>query len=83
VVTRRGHRTFSFDPSLASSPEFEIVKNGWKRDFCLVCRWELSDTQDAEHSFGYTNGRDWLCLECYEKFWVRPDFFAAGYGDLT
>ena len=78
IVTHRGHGTISFDLSLASSPEFELVKYGWKRDYCLICRWELSDTHT-----GYTNGRDWLCLECYEKFWARPDFFAAGYGDLT
>jgi hypothetical protein len=21
-----------------------------------------------EHAAGYTNGREWLCIECYEAF---------------
>jgi hypothetical protein len=32
---------------------------------------------------GYTNGHDWLCTECYTKFWERPDFFSSSYSDIT
>jgi hypothetical protein len=38
---------------------------------------------DPEHATGYTNGRDWLCTECYQKFFERPDFFASTNQDIT
>lgn len=30
-----------------------------------------------------TNGHDWLCMECYAKFWERLDFFSSSYSDIT
>jgi hypothetical protein len=75
----------SFDLSLAAdSANFELVKGGWKKDRCFVCRWELFESKDAaDHGTGYTNGHDWLCTECYTKFWDRPDFFSSSYSDIT
>jgi hypothetical protein len=74
----------SFDLSLANdSANFEIVKGGWKKDHCFVCRWELCQSDDAEHATGYTNGHDWVCTECYTKFFDRPDFFIPAYSDIT
>ncbi|HXZ31406.1 MAG TPA: Clp protease N-terminal domain-containing protein [Terriglobales bacterium] len=63
----------SFDLDLAKdSANFRLVKEGWKKDHCIICRWELSESPaDPERGIGYTNGRDWLCSECYEKF-VAP-----------
>jgi len=83
IVIRRGKGNLSFDLTLAQNPDFELVSSGWTRDHCAVCSWELCASLGADHSTGYTNGRDWLCTECYEKFWSRPDFFAAGFSDLT
>lgn len=83
IVLRRGFGTFSFDLALAQNPEYQLVKGGWTRDHCAVCSWELSEGLGEEHATGYTNGRDWLCLECYERFWLRPDFFAGGYNEVT
>lgn len=79
-----GNSHVSFDLSLAEDPtNFQLVKNGWKRDHCVICRWELAESSGDEHSTGYTNGRDWVCVECCEKFVSRPDFFSSPYSDIT
>jgi hypothetical protein len=85
AIHRRSGRV-SFDLGLAADPDFNLVKDGWKKDHCFICRWELFESQndaDAEHATGYTNGHDWLCMECYAKFWERPDFFLSSYSDIT
>jgi len=83
VVIDRKTGRFSFGMSLsADSANFELVKAGWKKDHCFICRWELSESQD-EHGRGYTNGREWLCTECYEKFLLHPNFFSSNYPEIT
>ena len=73
----------SFDLRLlADIVNFELVKGGWKRDHCSICAWELFESDD-HHGTGYTNGRQWICLECYDKFWEKPDFISGAYSDLT
>jgi hypothetical protein len=77
--------SFSFALRLAEdSANFRLVKGGWTKDHCAVCRWELFESKDdPDHGTGYTNGRDWLCTECYEKFWNRPNFFTSTYPEIT
>jgi hypothetical protein len=82
-VTERQTGKVSLDVILAEdSANFEVIKGGWKKDHCTICCWELFESQD-DHGTGYTNGRDWLCLECYDKFWARPDFISGSYSDIT
>ena len=71
VVARINDGSISRDLSLAAdSAIFRLVAGGWTKDECLICRWELFESKnDPEHGIGYTNGRDWLCTECYDKFW--------------
>jgi hypothetical protein len=84
IVIHRENARMSFDLSLANPPSnFELVKDGWHKDYCLICRWDLLVSSDPEHSTGYTNGRDWLCCECYEKFLARPDFFKPSDPEIT
>jgi hypothetical protein len=86
IVVHRKSGAISFDLSLASedAANFELIKGGWKKkDRCAVCQWPLFASDDAEHGTGYTNGRDWLCNECYDKFWQRPDFLSASYSEIT
>ncbi|PYT58285.1 MAG: hypothetical protein DMG46_11740 [Acidobacteria bacterium] len=84
IVINRQRGTMSFDLSLAEdAANFELVKAGWKRDHCAICRWELYESEEATHKIGYSNGRDWLCTECYEKFLAQPDFFSSPYPDIT
>jgi ATP-dependent Clp protease ATP-binding subunit ClpA len=83
AVVERKTGKLSLDSTLAEdSANFELVKGGWKKDLCAICRWELFEAND-DHGTGYTNGRDWLCTECYEQFWGRPDFIAGSFGDMT
>jgi hypothetical protein len=82
-VTERQSGKVSLDITLAEdSVNFEVIQGGWKKDHCTICCWELFESQD-DHGTGYTNGRDWLCLECYDKFWARPDFISGSYSDIT
>ena len=87
IVIERKTGKVSFDLRLAENSEnFELVKGGWKKDRCVICRWELFEPQndtDADHGAGYTNGRDWLCTECYKKLWQDPDFLSSRYSDIT
>ena len=83
VVHRRDGKV-SFDLSLAEDTgNFGLVSEGWKTDRCAVCRWELFETEDIDHGIGYTNGRQWLCTECYRKFFEDPEFLASTYGEIT
>lgn len=67
----------SFDVSLAADTDnFELRKGGWKKDRCTICRWELHESDDPQHAVGYTNGREWVCMECHEKFLQESDYFA-------
>jgi len=85
MVVERARGSLSFDLSLAAdTANYELIKAGWKKDHCSICRWELFESkEDAAHGTGYTNGRDWLCTECYEKFLDHPDFFSSPYRDIT
>ncbi len=63
-----------FDVSAPHDERFKLVAGGWTRDWCLICGWELNIYGGAERSTGYTNGRQWLCAECYEQFFAsKPE----------
>lgn len=72
IVVETSGDGISFDTTLKEDPAFEFVAGGWSRDYCSVCDWELNIDGGPEHSTGYSNGRIWLCTECYEKFFMPP-----------
>jgi ATP-dependent Clp protease ATP-binding subunit ClpA len=83
IVTTKDGKKFSFDLTLAKkSPKFTLVKGGWKKDQCAICRWELFESKDTSHGTGFTNGKDWICLECHHRF-IDNDFFSSSYSDIT
>jgi hypothetical protein len=83
VVYEKNGKSFSFDTSLAQdSSKFLLVKGGWKKDDCAICRWELSESEDVVHGIGFTNGRDWVCEECYRRF-ITGEFFSSAYSYIT
>ncbi len=83
VVVHRKTGKISFDLPLAEdSTNFEIIKGGWKKDYCVICGWELLESED-DYGTGYTNGYQWVCLECYDRFWARPDLVSGSYSDIT
>jgi hypothetical protein len=84
LAIHRSDARISFELSLAGNPaEFQLAKNAWTKDHCLICRWEVMASSDPQHSTAYTNGRDWVCTECYEKFLQGPDFFATSHPEIT
>ena len=83
IVTTRDGSKLSFDLTLAKkSSEFLLVKGGWKRDQCAICRWDLYESEDVNHGTGFTNGKDWICTECHARF-IDDDFFSPSYSDIT
>jgi hypothetical protein len=83
IVIHRRTGQFSFELALAEDRDnFMLVKEGWKKDHCFVCHWELFESDD-EHGRGYTNGRNWLCMECCERFVQRPDYFTSSQSEMT
>lgn len=44
------------------------ISEGWDHDHCAICFWELFETDDDQHGFGYTDGRGWICCECHDQF---------------
>ena len=52
-----------YDPA-----SYELVRGGWRHDHCEICWWTLSEGGDEEHSIGHTDGRRWICSECYHQF---------------
>ena len=82
IVIHHKNGAISFDLTLAEDhANFTLVKQGWTRDHCFICRWELYES-DGDHGTGYTNGRTWICVECCERF-VLADFFSSSYSDIT
>jgi hypothetical protein len=57
-----------FDLSWKDDPGFELRPGGWPQTNCEICGWRLNVAAGPEHATGYTNGRDWVCVECYTKF---------------
>jgi len=57
------HHGQSYDPA-----ELDLIKAGWTHYHCIICWQSLFEAKDAEVSFGYTNGQDWLCPTCYRGF---------------
>jgi hypothetical protein len=84
VVVHSSDGHLSFDLTLAGdTANFQLVKKGWDHDLCAVCLWKLCESSEPNRTTGYTNGRDWLCTECFEKFFSGPDFFKSSYSDIT
>ena len=73
ILVEVSSRRIFFDVTTTADPGFELVPGGWSREFCSVCHWELNTDGGPEHAAGYTNGREWLCIECYEKFLEPSD----------
>ncbi len=72
IVVHRKDKRISFDLKLGeNAADFELVKGGWKQSRCTICREEFAESDAPERGTGYTNGRDWICTECYEKFMAK------------
>jgi rubredoxin len=68
VVADSKEGGISFDLSVEDGQRYRVVAGGWTKEPCAICGWELSAEGGPERSEAFTNGREWLCLECYHKF---------------
>ncbi len=80
LVRRSDKKIFLYSGQVYDPEQMELVKGAWNEDRCGICWWKLADLNEPEHDEGYTNGQDWLCRECYERF-VRKDPPAKGKSD--
>lgn len=49
-------------------PPDSIVNNrAWDHEHCYLCFETISEYENAKNE-GYTNGKNWLCIECHEKY---------------
>jgi Clp amino terminal domain, pathogenicity island component len=85
TAVHRASGAVSLDPGLAADSQyFESQRGGWKTEPCFVCGWELFESAtEPEHGIAYTNGRDWVCTECHDKFLQGPDYFATSHPEIT
>jgi hypothetical protein len=72
LVDKQTRRVLFYAGEKFDETKFELKRSGWTRDQCVLCGWELRETDDPQHGVGYTNGRDWICTQCHEKFFAPP-----------
>lgn len=56
-----------------------IIPNGWGHEHCELCFKTIAANDSYEHA-GYTNGSNWVCIECYGKY--ISSGFGKKLGDL-
>jgi hypothetical protein len=66
-----------FDLAVQDDPRYKFVSGGWTKEPCVICGWELSAEGGPEHTEAFTNGRQWLCAECYHRFVAKKSSGAA------
>ncbi len=68
LVEKQTGKIMFYQGESYDSERFQLGKDAWTKDLCAICRWELAETADPEHNTGYTNGQEWVCVECHDKF---------------
>jgi hypothetical protein len=66
-----------FDLTVADGKRFELVPAGWTKEPCAICSWPLTADAGPEQREGFTNGRRWICVECYYRFVAKKKPGAA------
>ncbi|MDY6856814.1 MAG: hypothetical protein SWO11_19330, partial [Thermodesulfobacteriota bacterium] len=44
-----------------------IVKDSWDHEHCELC-WETISSYEGYQNVAYTDGKNWLCQNCYERY---------------
>jgi hypothetical protein len=77
LIHRSSQTLYRFAGQSYDLEKFELERGGWNEDHCVICWWKIIASDIPELGEGFTNGQDWLCTECYERF-VSPDRPADG-----
>ena len=54
-------------PGEPPAPNEAIVEAGWDHEHCALC-WEKIATYEGCQHTGMTDGNDWLCITCYQRY---------------
>jgi len=49
--------------------EGTLIVGGWEHEHCGLC-WKTISQREGHENEGYTDGEEWLCPNCYEKYIV-------------
>ncbi len=49
--------------------EETLIAGGWEHEHCCLC-WKTISLREGHENEGYTDGEEWLCKDCYEKYLV-------------
>ncbi len=77
ALAQRADRTvYLYSGQAYDAEQVELIKGGWSEDHCAICWWKLCESDSPDHGEGYTNGQDWLCTECFERFVSPPGAYS-------
>ena len=51
-------------------PDASTVADGWDHEHCALCWGKISRSANGG-DVGYSDGDNWLCIECFEQY-VQP-----------
>jgi hypothetical protein len=46
-----------------------VIENGWDHEHCALC-WAKISLQKTDEEIGYSDGKDWVCEKCFQKYLV-------------
>jgi len=67
IPDRKGGTVSLYHGQKYDPDKIDLVEDGWCHDHCEICCWNIYESEDSEHGEGYTDGDNWICLECYDK----------------
>jgi hypothetical protein len=48
-------------------PDTILDNTAWDHEHCDLCHETISEHESYQHE-GYTDGKDWICIECFDKY---------------
>ena len=52
-------------------PDATVDSTAWDHEHCELCFETISDRGDYQNE-GYTDGKEWLCITCFNKYIAPP-----------
>jgi len=56
-------------PDESAIGDARVMPDGWDHEHCALC-WQTISLHAGDQASGYSDGRDWLCTDCYEHYIV-------------
>lgn len=68
LIDRKGTSTTRYVGQQYDTTRTRLVPDGWTHDHCEICWWTLHESEDEAEGVGYTDGHNWICIECHGRF---------------